>query len=401
MIFQECSIIKRHIRSLNRLNILFVTPVNLGYPGGAERWLCEVGMRLSKRGHKIGILYTSWAPKKTLVTDIISLLHRSRSIRLYKCGFVKPPLRGMALVDIFSIRRVLNDYDLSYIFAYPPNELQIRFFKRLIQKTLIAGIHTFLNLESDIIHRLYLPLYLSGMKAFKAIHVLNKFTLNFFKQNGFRNVYLIPNGVDTQEYKLCYPPWGSDTFTILFSGRLTYDKGADILIDIIKCTRTFLNEKVKFVITGTGPLRKVVERTAKEFSNVKYLGYVDRAVLKQVYRRAHLFLAPSRSEGMPLRVLEAQSGGLPVIGSKIPGIFDVVINGETGCLINVGDVKGFAGAVKKYYELWRRSPEEYYKTNKAIRRYIVKNYDWQTVIERLEAMFRLVIDESHRSGNLC
>jgi len=371
--------------SLNRLSILFVTPMNLGYPGGGERWLCEVSIRLKRRGHKVGILHTNWTPKEMLIRDITSL---GEDIKLYKCGFVKPPLRGTALIDIFSLRRLLNNYDISYMLACPPNELQIRFFRRFIQKTLIAGIHSFLDLESDVIHRLYLPLYLSGMRTFNAIHVLNKFTLNFFKENGFRNVYLIPNGVDTKEYELCYPPWSSDTFTILFSGRLTYDKGADILIDIIRYTKRFLNHEMRFVITGTGPLKKLVKKITKECPSVEYLGYVNKGVLKQVYRRAHLLLAPSRIEGMPLGVLEAQSCGLPVIGSKIPGISDVIVNGETGYLVNVGDVEGFVEAIKRYYRLWQDSPKEYYKMNKAIREHIVRNYEWNIIINKLERMFK-------------
>jgi len=370
---------------MNRLDILFVTPINLCYPGGGERWLYEVGRRLSKRGHRIGILYTSWTPEKILVTNIS--WPSCKNIRLYKCGFIKPPLRGMALVDIFYIRKLLGSYDLSYIFACPPNELQIRLFRRIVQKTLIAGIHTFLNLRSDIFHKLYLPLYLSGIKAFNAIHVLNKFTLNFFKEKGFRNTYLIPNGVDTREYKLCYPPWDSDFFTILFSGRLTYHKGVDILIKIIRRAETLLNQKVRFIIAGTGPLKKLVEKIIKECSNVRYLGYVDKEMLKQVYRKAHLLLAPSRIEGMPLSVLEAQSCGLPVIGSKIPGISDIVVNGKTGYLVNVGNIEGFVEAIRKYYELWRNSPEEYYNMSKAIREHIIGNYEWSIIIDKLEKMF--------------
>ena len=373
---------------MNKLSILFITPVNLGYPGGAERWLCEVGMRLRERGHNVGILYTNWTPERTLVMDITSL---PKDIKLYECSFVKPPLRGMALIDLSSIRRLLNDYDLSYMLAYSPNELQIRFFRRLIQKTLIAGIHSFLNLESDFIHRLYLPLCLFGMRAFDAIHVLNKYMLSLFRKNGFKNVFLIPNGVDTGEYELCYPPWDSETFTVLFSGRLTRDKGADILIDIIRRAKISSNQEVKFVIAGTGPLKKSIEKIAEEFRNVEYLGYVDRDVLKQVYRRAHLLLVPSRSEGMPLRVLEAQSCGLPVVGSRIPGIIDIVENGKNGRLVTVNDIDGFVMAIREYYLLWKGSPEKYYEMNRNIREKIVQQYDWDKVICELEKLFIKVL----------
>jgi glycosyltransferase involved in cell wall biosynthesis len=285
----------------------------------------------------------------------------------------------------------LNEYDLSYILAYSPNELQIMFSRKFIQKSLVAGVHSFFNLESDIIHRLYLPLYLFGMRSFDAIHVLNKYALDFFRRNGFENVFLIPNGVDTKEYELCYPPWNSETFTMLFSGRLTYDKGADILIDIIRHTKTFFNQEIKFMIAGTGPLKKSIEKIAEEFQNVEYLGYVDRDVLRQVYRRAHLLLAPSRSEGMPLSVLEAQSCGLPVVGSRIPGIIDIVEDGKNGRLVPVNDIDGFVMAIREYYLLWKESPEKYYEMNRSIRRKIVQQYDWDKVICELEKLFIKVL----------
>ena len=47
-----------------------------------------------------------------------------------------------------------------------------------------------------------------------------------------------------------------------------------------------------------------------------------------------------------------------------------------------------AEAIKKYYELWRNSPQEYYNMNKAIREHIMRNYDWDIIIDKLEVMFK-------------
>jgi glycosyltransferase involved in cell wall biosynthesis len=374
----------------SKLNLLFVTPVSINYPGGAERWLYEVSTRLMKRGHDVGILYTDWTPGKISVNNSDFSF---KDVKLYKCNFIKPPFRGMALVDIFSFRKIVNEYDLSYILAYPPNELQVRFFRKFIRKGLVAGIHSFLDLESDFIHRMYLPLYLFGMRSFDAIHVLNKHTLDFFRKSGFENVFLIPNGVDAKEYELCYPPWDSEAFTVLFSGRLTYDKGADILTNIIRYAKTSLDQEIKFLIIGTGPLKKWIEEVAKESRNVEYLGYVSKDLLKEVYRRAHILLVPSRSEGMPLRVLEAQSCGLPVAGSRIPGIIDIVEDGKNGRLVTVNDIDGFVMAIREYYLLWKGSPEKYYEMNKNIREKIVQRYDWDKVICKLEKLFIKVLTD--------
>jgi glycosyltransferase involved in cell wall biosynthesis len=371
----------------SKLNLLFVTPMSINYPGGGERWLYEVSTRLMKRGHDVGILYTDWTPGKISVNNSDFF----KDVKLYKCSFIKPPFRGMALVNIFSFRKIVNEYDLSYILACPPNELQVRFFRKFIQKGLVAGIHSFLDLESDFIHRMYLPLYLFGMKSFDAIHVLNKHMLDFFRKSGFENVFLIPNGVDAKEYELCYPPWDSEAFTVLFSGRLTYDKGADILTNIIRYAKTSLDQEIKFLIIGTGPLKKQIEEVAKESRNVEYLGYVSKDLLKEVYRKAHILLVPSRSEGMPLRVLEAQSCGLPVVGSRIPGIIDIVEDCKNGRLVTVNDIDGFVMAIREYYLLWKGSLEKYYEMNRNIREKIVQRYDWDKVICELEKLFIKVL----------
>jgi glycosyltransferase involved in cell wall biosynthesis len=233
-----------------------------------------------------------------------------------------------------------------------------------------------------------MPLFKKSLEAFDAYHVVNKETYASLKKIGVNNVFLIPNGVHTNIFQLCNDPSNSRFFNVLFTGRLSKEKGVDILIEIIR----YINEKlkasdIKFIITGSGPLEDRVKEVARKYNNVNYLGFVAAKDMPRVYGSANLFLIPSRIEGMPLCLLEAQSCGLPVIGSRIPGILDVVVNGKTGQLVNVSDVKSFSEAIKNYYELWRKSPKGYYTINKAVREHIVSHFDWNIIIDKLEEMF--------------
>jgi len=118
--------------------------------------------------------------------------------------------------------------------------------------------------------------------------------------------------------------------------------------------------------------------------------------LKKLYASSHLYLVTSRSEGMPLRVLEAMASGLPIVGSDIPGICDLVLNQHIGELVRVDDIYGFCKAIERYYNLWRDNSEKYYTVRETIREYTIANYDWNIIINRIENMFRQVLLDRKR-----
>ena len=203
---------------------------------------------------------------------------------------------------------------------------------------------------------------------------------------GYENTYFIPNGVETNNFSINNSL--NDEFSVLYTGRLTKGKGADNLLEIIQYINENLDIKnIKFIICGSGPLKNLVEKTAKKYDNVQYLGFVPPKNFPSVYANSDLFLIPSKSEGMPLRLLEAQSSGLPVVGSNIPGITDVITDSNQGTLVDIGDIKGFATVIKNYQNLWTSSPKKYQHLKSSIREKTTKKYDWTITINKLEQMF--------------
>jgi glycosyltransferase involved in cell wall biosynthesis len=366
--------------------ITFYDPMSIRFGGGGERWLLEVSKRLYERGHEVNLISLKYAPELNQPN-----FEYSDYLHYLELPYIKLP-RGFPVPSLSSINLVtkkFNDSDVVYFYVCVPNEVVLRIFKSKLRSPLIGGIHGFLRYEIPV-QRLYIYFIKHSLKVFDAFHVLNSDTKNLIKNWGYQNVYLIPNGVDTRLFQSCDSPTHSSYFNILYTGRLATIKGTDILIKIIH----YLNEKsnirnINFTIVGTGPIKGLVTNLTRKYNNVRYLGFIhSTTTLARIYQEAHLFLIPSRTEGLPLSLLEAQSCGLPVVGSKIPGISDVIIDGKTGHLINVGDIKSFAEVIEKYYELWRNSPQQYSKLNRTIREHIVKNYDWSIVIDRLEKMFQ-------------
>jgi glycosyltransferase involved in cell wall biosynthesis len=144
---------------------------------------------------------------------------------------------------------------------------------------------------------------------------------------------VIPNGVSLP------PPIERevrDRVTVAFIGRLTREKGIDLLIEawdaLIAEKRLNAPGTLRLVIAGDGPLRRVVEQWVdRTGSQALYLGYVED--VNPVYADADFVVIPSRSEGQSLTALEAMSHGLPVIAASVGGLREVVLDNVTGLLI--------------------------------------------------------------------
>ncbi len=370
------------------MRLCFYSPFSLLEGGGVENWLIEIAKRLAGK-HKISIVTLRYFRTKRINhSDLTVLL---RNFDHYEFPFVKFPV-GNAVPNLFYIRQIVNlfnAHDLVYVvIPYPPNEALFFAFKKAIKSKLMVGFHSY-QWSNKMLQKLYMPFFEKSISSFEAYHVLNKKLCILLKNKGLENIYYIPNGVDTKKFHLCRDARSEQTFKILFSGRLSIDKGVDFLTEIIQLVNKRLNAKsIKFIIIGSGPLEDKIGKNLRKHENVDFLGFVHPELLPEIYREAHLFLIPSRTEGMPLRLLEAQSCGLPAVGSNIPGISDIVINGKTGKLVDAGNIGAFVEAINEYYLLWHDSPERYFELNKAIREHIVSNYDWGIIIGKIEKMFK-------------
>jgi len=135
---------------------------------------------------------------------------------------------------------------------------------------------------------------------------------------------------------------------VLFTGRLVYTKGVDILLealrDIIKRTTD-----IHVLIIGKGGFPKAfsAEEELKRFVKdhnlgqyVTFAGYVDK--LYEYLQASDIFAFPSRWEGLGCSMLEAMSCGIPVVATNIGGIPDAIQDGVDGLLFPVNDHKELA-----------------------------------------------------------
>ncbi|EMH4030284.1 group 1 glycosyl transferase [Klebsiella oxytoca] len=117
---------------------------------------------------------------------------------------------------------------------------------------------------------------------------------------------------------------------ILFVGRLDYQKGFDIVENVAKN----LDDKCRIVVVGGGVLS---DPKLSHSANIQYAGWVGKEDIAAFYAKADVLLMPSRWESFGLVAVEAQSYGVPVVASRCSSIPEVISDGETGFLFDVGD----------------------------------------------------------------
>ena len=103
------------------------------------------------------------------------------------------------------------------------------------------------------------------------------------------------------------------------------------------------NLKSKLLLVGDGPERPIAERLCRDLDicdDVRFVGKQEQ--IEEILAISDLFLLPSDYESFGLAALEAMAAGVPVISSNAGGLPEININGKTGFLSDVGNVKEMA-----------------------------------------------------------
>jgi glycosyltransferase involved in cell wall biosynthesis len=155
-----------------------------------------------------------------------------------------------------------------------------------------------------------------------------------------RRVRVVPNYVDIEIFAPD-PTAHREKDLAVFVGRLTPEKGLATLVD---AAARVPNLRLRLVGEGT-EREALTRRAAVAGVPIEFTGTVPNAALPKLLRAASVFVLPSRYEGQPKALLEAMACGLPVVGSDVPGIAEVVRHHETGWLCRPGDAAGLADAL--------------------------------------------------------
>jgi len=172
-------------------------------------------------------------------------------------------------------------------------------------------------------------------------------------------VQVIYNGIDISKFEVVSTVKSQfkKRFTIGCVASLVEHKGHKYLISAAKDVLTALPDNVRFMIVGDGILRNQLEQQVNALGiseHVSFLGNVKN--IEALIGTFDITVLPScEREGLGIALLEAMAGGIPVIGSNIGGIPEIIDNKKNGILVKPKDSKSIAQAIIAMCNDWDKT----------------------------------------------
>ena len=226
----------------------------------------------------------------------------------------------------------------------------------------------------------------NAVKYADEIIVLSKGVQNYFKEAYGRETHFIPNGVNRpqiREANLITEKFGlkKDSY-ILFLGRLVPEKGIRYLVEAFKNVKT----DKKLVIAGgsrdTDSFMEELKELSKGDDRILFTGFVQGAMLDELYSNAYIYTLPSDLEGMPLSLLEAMSYGNCCLVSDIPECAEVVE--DKALIFKKSDVKDLQEKLQDACD----HPEKVGAYKEQAADFICKKYNWDEVTKETLKLYR-------------
>lgn len=220
---------------------------------------------------------------------------------------------------------------------------------------------------------------------------------NYFQEIGCKKVEVIPNGIDLKKFEnLKHPP--HDKFTIITVARLEKVKGINYLIEAVNILSSKFQvppkeslwlpteqASSKLLIIGDGSERKNLENLVEKLNlkeKVKFLGEIPNEKIPEYLVAGDCFVLPSVKEGFGIVILEAMACQIPVVGTNVGGISDIIEDGKTGILVEPKKPEQIASALFKIY-----SEPKFRETlvDSAVAE--LTRYDWDKIAEKVYEIY--------------
>ncbi|MEM2561990.1 MAG: glycosyltransferase family 4 protein, partial [Candidatus Bathyarchaeia archaeon] len=156
-------------------------------------------------------------------------------------------------------------------------------------------------------------------------------------------------------------------------------------------------KNVKVLIAGTGPLRNSLLRYAETkgvLDRIIFLGQVKDEILPKLYNCCDVVVLPSLQEGQGIALLEAQAAAKPVVACRVGGVPEIVLDGETGILVQPREEELAMAMIKLLSDDNLRE-----KMGMAGRRFVCENFTWEKCAEKMLNVYYEAINQGLTKTN--
>jgi len=199
-----------------------------------------------------------------------------------------------------------------------------------------------------------------------------------------KGVTVVPYGVDLERFTP-EPRVEKPRVTVGATSRFSPEKG---LPHLLRATAMLRDRGVDIdvVLAGEGPSQRRLEQLTRQLGledRVRFPGWLQHNSLPGLLQQYDIFTMPSTKEGFGVSAVEASAMELPVVASRVHGIPDVVIDGETGILVPPADERALAAAIERLV----RDAELRRRMGCAGRAFVERNYRWQDNTALMERLY--------------
>jgi N-acetyl-alpha-D-glucosaminyl L-malate synthase BshA len=362
------------------------------YPtyGGSGAVATELGLALAERGHEVHFISYAQPFRLRGYNDRVTF----HEVRIGAYPLFEHPPYSLALAVTLEEVAVREKLDVIHAHYAIPHAACAWLAREIMAERHDVGIVTTLH-GTDITLVGQDPSYFTVTKFSIERSDAVSAVSTYLRDETYRafgctdcEIAVIPNFVNLEEFHpapvAARARPGAEKVLIHISNMRAVKRVPDIVRIFAKVQAAL---PARLVLVGDGPERDAAVRQAEALgvgSRVRCLGKVDDVA--GVLRAADLYLLPSQTESFGLSALEALATGVPVVGTNVGGLPEVVQHGVTGFLGEVGDVDGLAqGAIEllRDAEVWRAA------SNAARAR--SERFDTKTVVPQYEELYGAVV----------
>lgn len=183
----------------------------------------------------------------------------------------------------------------------------------------------------------------AALTVFGPVVVPSQAMSRFLRAHGLpaSRVHVVPNGIDLPAAPAARrEPAVAGPLVIGVAANLEYHKGIDVLLEAC----ALAGRPLRLEVLGDGTWRSRLERLASARRvDARFSGHVDDVEAR--FGGMDVLAVPSRAENFPVSVLEAMAAGLPVVATRVGGLPELVVDGETGMLVDPDDPAALAEAL--------------------------------------------------------